>query len=53
MCKDITSICRRPMKRFESVALIVVLILVACTGCGSPDARIESELQAGSSAGGS
>lgn len=30
------------MKRFESVALIVVLILVACTGCGSPDASREA-----------
>jgi uncharacterized protein (DUF885 family) len=38
------------MKRFESVFLIVVLIIVGCAGCGSPDASREAGLGSGTDA---
>jgi len=38
------------MKRFESVALIVVQIVVACSGCGSPDASREAGQGSGTDA---
>ena len=50
VCKDLTSISRRPMKRFKSVALIVVLIVVACSGCGGPDASREAGPASGTDA---